>query len=202
VIIPDEPWTAAAKLSERYITDRFLPDKAIDVIDEAGAGGSPPRCRPPEVAALKGKLEHINGDKENAVRDQNFEKAAALRDQERELQSEIRRKQEAGEGAPDARPIINEEGVAFIVSRWTGIPSRAPGGRDGAVAPHGRGNARDRGRPDEAIAVISGGPSGVAGPSQGPQRRSVVHLLRAHGCRLRPSSRGGSPASCSPTRMH
>src|SRR5204863_304806 len=68
-------------------------------------------------------LEHINGDKENAVRDQNFEKAAALRDQERELQSEIRRKQEAWEKERQThRPIINEEGVAFIVSRWTGIP--------------------------------------------------------------------------------
>src|SRR5437667_439493 len=78
---------------------------------------------PPEVAALKAKLEHINGDKENAVRDQNFEKAAALRDQERELQAEIRRKQEAWEKERQThRPTISEEGVAFIVSRWTGIP--------------------------------------------------------------------------------
>src|SRR5213075_2053241 len=70
-----------------------------------------------------GKLEHINGDKENAVRDQNFEKAAALRDQERELQAEIRRKQEAWEKERQThRPTISEEGVAFIVSRWTGIP--------------------------------------------------------------------------------
>src|SRR2546426_124953 len=94
VIIPDDTLDAAAKLSERYITDRFLPDKAIDVIDEAGARARlATQVPPPEVAALKGKLEHINGDKENAVRDQNFEKAAALRDQERELQAEIRLKQ-------------------------------------------------------------------------------------------------------------
>src|SRR5207247_540957 len=92
VIIPDESLDAAAKLSERYITDRFLPDKAIDVIDEAGARARlATQVPPPEVAALKGKLEHINGDKENAVRDQNFEKAAALRDQERELQAELAR---------------------------------------------------------------------------------------------------------------
>src|SRR5438445_325609 len=78
VIIPDETLDAAAKLSERYITDRFLPDKAIDVIDEAGARARlATQVPPPEVAALKGKLEHINGDKENAVRDQNFERAAA-----------------------------------------------------------------------------------------------------------------------------
>src|SRR5438094_350144 len=124
VIIPDETLDAAAKLSERYITDRFLPDKAIDVIDEAGARARlATQVPPPEVAALKAKLEHINGDKENAVRDQNFEKAAALRDQERELQAEIRRKQEAWEKERQThRPTINEENVAFIVSRWTGIP--------------------------------------------------------------------------------
>src|SRR5690348_509540 len=124
VIIPDETLDAAAKLSERYITDRFLPDKAIDVIDEAGARARlATQVPPPEVAALKSKLEHINGDKENAVRDQNFERAAALRDQERELQAEIRRKHEAWEKERQThRPTINEEGVAFIVSRWTGIP--------------------------------------------------------------------------------
>src|SRR5947209_7097494 len=124
VIIPDDTLDAAAKLSERYITDRFLPDKAIDVIDEAGARARlATQVPPPEVAALKSKLEHINGDKENAVRDQNFERAAALRDQERELQAEIRRKHEAWEKERQThRPTINEEGVAFIVSRWTGIP--------------------------------------------------------------------------------
>src|ERR1700741_2518752 len=124
VIIPDDTLDAAAKLSERYITDRFLPDKAIDVIDEAGARARlATQVPPPEVSALKGKLEHINGDKENAVRDQNFERAAALRDQERELQAEIRRKQEEWERERQTRrPTISEEGVAFIVSRWTGIP--------------------------------------------------------------------------------
>jgi ATP-dependent Clp protease ATP-binding subunit ClpC len=124
VIIPDDTLTEAAKLSERYITDRFLPDKAIDVIDEAGARARlAAQVPPPEVAELKDKLEGINGDKEAAVRDQNFERAASLRDAERELQSEIRRKQEEWERERQTRrPTINEEGVAFIVSRWTGIP--------------------------------------------------------------------------------
>jgi ATP-dependent Clp protease ATP-binding subunit ClpC len=124
VIIPDETLAEAAKLSERYITDRFLPDKAIDVIDEAGARARlAAQVPPPEVAELKDKLEGINTDKEAAVRDQNFERAAALRDQERELQAEIRRKQEEWERERQTRrPTINEEGVAFIVSRWTGIP--------------------------------------------------------------------------------
>jgi len=124
VIIPDETLIEAAKLSERYITDRFLPDKAIDVIDEAGARARlAAQVPPPEVAELKDKLESLSGDKEAAVRDQNFEKAASLRDSERELQSEIRRKQEEWERERQTRrPTISEEGVAFIVSRWTGIP--------------------------------------------------------------------------------
>jgi ATP-dependent Clp protease ATP-binding subunit ClpC len=124
VVIPDETLHAAAKLSERYITDRFLPDKAIDVIDEAGARARlATQVPPPEVAELKDKLEQISRDKENAVRDQNFERAAALRDSERELQSEIRRKQDEWERERQTRrPIIGEEQVAFIVSRWTGIP--------------------------------------------------------------------------------
>ncbi|MGH7614963.1 MAG: ATP-dependent Clp protease ATP-binding subunit, partial [Gemmatimonadales bacterium] len=124
VVIPDETLDAAAKLSERYITDRFLPDKAIDVIDEAGARARlATQVPPPEVAELKDKLEQISRDKENSVRDQNFERAAALRDSERELQSEIRRKQDEWERERQTRrPTIGEEQVAFIVSRWTGIP--------------------------------------------------------------------------------
>ncbi|HKC46712.1 MAG TPA: ATP-dependent Clp protease ATP-binding subunit [Gemmatimonadales bacterium] len=124
VVIPDNTIDAAAKLSERYITDRFLPDKAIDVIDEAGARERlATQVPPPEVAKLKDDLEQISRDKENAVRDQNFERAAALRDSERELQSEIRRKQDEWERERQTkRPTISEEQVAFIVSRWTGIP--------------------------------------------------------------------------------
>jgi ATP-dependent Clp protease ATP-binding subunit ClpC len=124
VVIPDETLEAAARLSERYITDRFLPDKAIDVIDEAGARARlATQVPPPEAAALKEQLEKINTEKEGAVRDQNFERAASLRDQERELQTEIRRKQEEWEKERQTRrPTIGEEHIAFIVSRWTGIP--------------------------------------------------------------------------------
>ncbi len=124
VAIPDETLRAAAELSERYITDRFLPDKAIDVIDEAGARARLASQVPPaEVADLKLQLEKVNVQKEEAVRDQNFERAAALRDQERELQNQIRLKQEEWERERQTRrPVIDEEQVAFIVSRWTGIP--------------------------------------------------------------------------------
>jgi ATP-dependent Clp protease ATP-binding subunit ClpC len=124
IVIPDSTLESAAKLSERYITDRFLPDKAIDVIDEAGARARlAAQVPPPEVARLKDDLETINRDKEEAVRDQNFERAAALRDQERELQTEIRKRQDEWEKERQThRPTISEEDVAFIVSRWTGIP--------------------------------------------------------------------------------
>ena len=122
--IPDETLVAAAKLSERYITDRFLPDKAIDVIDEAGARARlAAQAPPPEVAQLKEDLEKVNSEKEAAVRDQNFERAASLRDSERVLQGDIRKKQEEWEKRRQShRPSISEENVAFIVSRWTGIP--------------------------------------------------------------------------------
>ncbi|MBI3791985.1 MAG: ATP-dependent Clp protease ATP-binding subunit [Gemmatimonadetes bacterium] len=124
VTIPDATLLSAAKLSERYITDRFLPDKAIDVIDEAGARARmAAQVPPPEVAALKENLEKVNGEKEAAVRDQNFERAAALRDSERELQAEIRRKQEEWEKRRQShRPVLGEDEISFIVSRWTGIP--------------------------------------------------------------------------------
>ncbi len=124
VIIPDATLDAAARLSERYITDRFLPDKAIDVIDEAAARARlSAQAPPPDVAEMKAQLEAITKKKEAAVRDQNFELAAALRDEERELQARIRRRQEEWERERQTyRPTITEEDVAFIVSRWTGIP--------------------------------------------------------------------------------
>src|ERR671935_3092372 len=124
VTIPDTTLQAAAELSDRYITDRFLPDKAIDVIDEAGARARLASQVPPaEVAELKAALEKVNLQKEDAVRDQNFERAASLRDQERDLQNQIRLKQEEWErDRQTRRPVIDEEAIAFIVSRWTGIP--------------------------------------------------------------------------------
>ncbi len=124
VIVPDDALVAAAKLSERYITDRFLPDKAIDVIDEAGARARlAAQVPPPEVTALKEELEGVNNEKEAAVRDQNFEKAAGLRDKERVLQSEIRKKQDEWEKRRQShRPTLGEDEISFIVSRWTGIP--------------------------------------------------------------------------------
>jgi ATP-dependent Clp protease ATP-binding subunit ClpC len=124
VVIPDETLETAAKLSDRYITDRFLPDKAIDVIDEAGARARiASQVPPPEVEELKQDLSEIAGKKEAAIRDQDFERAAELRDEEREFQQRIRAEQEAWEKERKKhRPEISVDDVAFIVSRWTGIP--------------------------------------------------------------------------------
>jgi ATP-dependent Clp protease ATP-binding subunit ClpC len=122
--ISDEVIEAAVKLSERYITDRFLPDKAIDVIDEAGARARlATQVPPPEVSDLKRDLENLGDKKDEAIRDQDFERAAELRDNERELQRKIQeREKQWEEERRTNRPALTEENVAFIVSRWTGIP--------------------------------------------------------------------------------
>src|ERR671917_225103 len=124
VKIPDEVIEQAVKLSERYITDRFLPDKAIDVIDEAGARARlQTQVPPPEVEDLKKQLEGIATKKDDAIRDQDFERAAELRDHERELQRKIQEREKSWEEERKTnRPALSEEDVAFIVSRWTGIP--------------------------------------------------------------------------------
>ncbi len=124
VSLPGDTLITAAKLSERYITDRYLPDKAIDVIDEACARVHlSTQVPPPDVADLQEKLGQIGERKDGAIREQDFEKAAELRDKERELQSDIRRRKEEWEVERRTfRPSISEEDVAFIVSRWTGIP--------------------------------------------------------------------------------
>jgi ATP-dependent Clp protease ATP-binding subunit ClpC len=124
VIIPDETLEAASRLSDRYITDRFLPDKAIDVIDEAGARARiASQVPPPDMEELKEELAGIADKKEAAIRDQDFERAAELRDQEREVQHRIRvRQEEWEEERRENRPEISADEVAFIVSRWTGIP--------------------------------------------------------------------------------
>jgi ATP-dependent Clp protease ATP-binding subunit ClpC len=124
VVIPDDALEHAAKLSDRYITDRFLPDKAIDVIDEAGARARiASQVPPPEVEDLKTELAEIARKKEEAIGGQDFERAAELRDQERDLGQRIRERQEAWEEERKRhRPELSSEDIAFIVSRWTGVP--------------------------------------------------------------------------------
>jgi ATP-dependent Clp protease ATP-binding subunit ClpC len=124
VEIPDDTIETAARLSERYITDRFLPDKAIDVIDEACARVHlATQVPPPELLALEEEVQEIVTRKDQAIKAQDYETAAKLRDTERELKSTIKRKKLEWERGNHAdRPSLTTEDVAFIVSRWTGVP--------------------------------------------------------------------------------
>ncbi|MFQ5689584.1 MAG: ATP-dependent Clp protease ATP-binding subunit [Gemmatimonadota bacterium] len=124
VEIPDESLAAATKLADRYITDRFLPDKAIDVVDEAGARARlGTQIPPPEVQELQKQLEELGEWKDQAIRDQDFERAAYLRDREKEVQEEIKRRRDEWERQREEyRPTVSEQDIAYIVGRWTGIP--------------------------------------------------------------------------------
>merc|ERR1712100_930414 len=136
--ITDDALVAAATLGDRYISDRFLPDKAIDLIDEAGS-----RVRllnsklPPAAKEVDKELRSVQIDKEDAVRGQDFEAAGSIRDKEVELREQIRSllqankdeaKAESGEtasaevAASDSSPMVNEEDIAQIVASWTGVP--------------------------------------------------------------------------------
>jgi ATP-dependent Clp protease ATP-binding subunit ClpC len=125
--ISDEALEAAAKLSDRYISDRYLPDKAIDLVDEAGS-----RVRlinsqlPPAAKELDKELRQVLKEKDNAVRSQDFDRAGELRDREMEIKAEIRsiaqtKKTEESTG-DEISPVVGEEDIAHIVASWTGVP--------------------------------------------------------------------------------
>ena len=125
--ISDEALEAAAKLSDRYISDRYLPDKAIDLVDEAGS-----RVRlinsqlPPAAKELDKELRQVLKEKDEAVRSQDFDRAGELRDREMEIKSQIRtisqtKKSETTRSEDDS-PVVTEEDIAQIVASWTGVP--------------------------------------------------------------------------------
>ncbi|NLP41887.1 MAG: ATP-dependent Clp protease ATP-binding subunit [Veillonellaceae bacterium] len=122
VQITDEAITAAVQLSHRYISDRFLPDKAIDLMDEAAS-----RARlsafstPPDVTDIEKRLEKIRTEKEAAINGQEFEQAAKLRDEEQRLREELESKQQARRQTGE-RTVVTDEDIAHVVATWTGIP--------------------------------------------------------------------------------
>ena len=139
--ITDEALVAAATLGDRYISDRFLPDKAIDLIDEAGSRVRLMNSKlPPEAKEVDKELRTVQKDKEEAVRDQDFAKAGELREKEVELREKIRSllqsnrppaTEDSASGQTDAveapalidtSPMVNEEDIAHIVASWTGVP--------------------------------------------------------------------------------
>ena len=123
VQITDEALAAAVHLSSRYIADRFLPDKAIDVMDEAAS-----KVRmavftaTPDVKALEDELVQVQKEKEAAVTAQDFERAATLRDKEKELESDIASKQEDSKKDSESKLVVTESEIAAVVSEWSGIP--------------------------------------------------------------------------------
>ena len=121
--ITDKALEAAVSLSSRYITDRFLPDKAIDVVDEAA---SKVRMKvfsaAPDVKALETQLADVKKEKEAAVTAQEFEKAAEMRDEEKRIEKEINDKKKAAKENSDAKLVVTDEDIASVVAQWTGIP--------------------------------------------------------------------------------
>ena len=124
VRITDEAIQAAVRLSARYIADRFLPDKAIDLIDEAASHVRMQAYKePPDLKQLENRLETLQTEKEAAVNAQEFERAASLRDEEKQLRADLSRDKSAWqERSSHTAGAVTEEGVAEIVSMWTGIP--------------------------------------------------------------------------------
>ena len=123
VQITDDALAAAVHLSSRYIADRFLPDKAIDVMDEAAS-----KVRmavftaTPDVKALEDELLRVRKEKEAAVTAQDFEQAAVLRDKEKELEADIASKQEDSNKESESKLVVTESEIAAVVSEWSGIP--------------------------------------------------------------------------------
>jgi len=120
----DEAVIASAKLAHQYIMDRFLPDKAVDLIDEAGSRARlQMTTRPAELKKMETEIEEVTQRKEEAIRNQEYEKAASLRDEERTLMSDLEnRKREWEKKRDSAETIITEEDISFVVSKWTGVP--------------------------------------------------------------------------------
>jgi len=184
--ITDEAVAASVKLSDRYITTRYLPDKAIDVMDEAGSRARiKTMTRPPEMKELELKIEEIKEKKEEAIKEQDFERAAAMRDDEKQAKENLENAMEQWKAASaDNRVVISDEDIMQVVSKWTGIPlqrmekdeikkllnmektlERAVIGQSDAVAAlskalrRSRADLKDPARPIGAFALF--GPTGV-----------------------------------------
>lgn len=123
-VITDAALEAAAKLSDRYLTGRFLPDKAIDVMDEAGSRARiGAMTRPVSTKELEAEIDRIRGEKEAAIKAQDFEKAAALRDSEKKAKEDLETLLANWRKDRDEREVIvDEEAIMHVLSKWTGVP--------------------------------------------------------------------------------
>jgi len=125
----DDAVAASVRLSDRYITDRFLPDKAIDVLDEAGSRARiSTMTRPPEVKQIEAEIEEIKGLKEKAIKNQDFEGAAHMRDREKQAKEKLETiMREWRTSREEHRVVVGEEDILHIVSKWTGVPLQRMG---------------------------------------------------------------------------
>src|SRR5438552_3427980 len=187
--ITDKALESSVKLSDRYITDRYLPDKAIDVMDEAGSRARiGAMTRPPELKEIESEIEEIKGRKEKAIKEQDFEGAAAMRDKEKHAKEKQDAVLHAWKSSREEKRVkVDEEDILQIVTKWTGIPikrmeqeeahrllamedemSRVVVGQHEAVAAmckalrRSRADLKDPRRPIGCLALL--GPTGVGKP--------------------------------------
>ena len=123
-VISDAALEAAAKLSDRYLTGRFLPDKAIDIMDEAGSRARiGAMTRPPATKEMEAGIDRIRSEKEAAIKAQDFEKAAALRDSEKKAKEDLETVLATWRKDRDEREVVvGEEEIMHVLSKWTGVP--------------------------------------------------------------------------------
>jgi ATP-dependent Clp protease ATP-binding subunit ClpC len=154
----DDALEAAVKLTSRYLTSRFLPDKAIDVVDEAGARARiTTMTRPPELKQLEGRITEINDEKIAAINDQDFEKAASLRDEEKSTRKQLDDEIEGWRGESEEKIVdIVEDDIMSVVSKWTGVPLQRMEQREAAKLLNMEKDLKESviGQ-DEAVVVIS-----------------------------------------------
>ncbi len=126
ITLTDEALEAAVKLSDRYITGRYLPDKAIDVMDEAGARARiKSMTRPPDVKSLEAEIDEIKSDKEKAIKEQDFERAASMRDKEKHAKEQLETVLNAWKSTREEKRVtVDDDDILGIVAKWTGIPLR------------------------------------------------------------------------------
>ena len=133
VIYTDEALMACVKLSDRYVTDRFMPDKAIDALDETGSRVHLSNTQiPPEIAEIEKEITHVKEKKQQAVKNQNFELAAGYRDRQTQLETNLKELNERwSKGENEERQVVDADQVAEVISMMTGVPAQRMAEQEG-----------------------------------------------------------------------
>ena len=200
----DDALVAAANLADRYICDRFLPDKAIDLIDEAGSRMRIRRMTaPPDVREVDEKVAEVRLKKESAIDAQDFERAAALRDEERQLLEErSRRERDWKSGEMDILSEVDEEEIAEVLSIWTGIPvfKLTEEETEKLLRMEDELHRRIVNQSEAVVAAVVRAIRRTRADLKVPRGRAARSSSWGRRASGRPSSRRRSPSSCSATR--